>query len=629
MIIIIPLGGIGQRFSDFGYETPKPLIRANGKEIILRVIESLKLTKNDRIYVVYNKILDQYGFKEYFRDKKNIFLFRLDKDTKGPVETINEIVKIIFPSSKKESLLIADGDTFYNKNILVSLRKKNNSTIIYSKTNNKDPIYSYIKTQKNHITEIKEKEKISNKFSVGSYFFNNIENYFYYSKKILNNNKYAYISDVYSLMIKDSLIIDSIEINLDDFVCLGTPKQLIDYCKDNKQEKKRFCFDLDNTLVTLPAIKGDYTSVKPIYHNIKFLKTLKENGHFIIIYTARKMRTFNSDVNKVKKNILKFTEEQLKEFQIPFDELIVGKPYANFYIDDLAINSFDNLNFKLGYYDSKDFESRVFNDVVVGENFTIKKSTNIAKIKNEIKYFKGLPKNLKKNFPNLISNGHNWYKMETIKGIQFSYLIENDLLQYSHIDLLLSSLQKLHDSKMIKNHRKYYQNYDEKFKIRTKLIDSKLSKKYFSHIEYIKKEINKYVVLRKGSISIIHGDPVFSNIHLRNESEIIFLDPRGSQLNEFSMHGDIFYDYAKLYQSLFGYEFILARKDPIKKLHNLRKYFEEKFIKKYDKSKLIELRVICSSLYLTLLPFHNKNLSEQFIRKSKEISNLKDLNEHI
>ena len=103
------------------------------------------------------------------------------------------------------------------------------------------------------------------------------------------------------------------------------------------------------------------------------------------------MKTFNSNVMKVKKNIYDFTKNQLQDFQIPYDELIVGKPYADFYIDDLAINSFDNLNFKLGYYDLKDSESRVFNDVVVGENFTIKKSTNIKKISNEIKYFKKLP----------------------------------------------------------------------------------------------------------------------------------------------------------------------------------------------------------------------------------------------
>ena len=34
MIIIIPLGGVGKRFSDLGYTDPKPLIKVQGKEII-------------------------------------------------------------------------------------------------------------------------------------------------------------------------------------------------------------------------------------------------------------------------------------------------------------------------------------------------------------------------------------------------------------------------------------------------------------------------------------------------------------------------------------------------------------------------------------------------------------------
>ena len=41
-----------------------------------------------------------------------------------------------------------------------------------------------------------------------------------------------------------------------------------------------------------------------------------------------------------------------KKFKIPYDELIFGKPYAHYYIDDLAVNALDNLNFKLGQYEN-------------------------------------------------------------------------------------------------------------------------------------------------------------------------------------------------------------------------------------------------------------------------------------
>ena len=43
MIIIIPLGGIGKRFSELGYKDPKPLIKVLGKEIIFWVLDNLKI----------------------------------------------------------------------------------------------------------------------------------------------------------------------------------------------------------------------------------------------------------------------------------------------------------------------------------------------------------------------------------------------------------------------------------------------------------------------------------------------------------------------------------------------------------------------------------------------------------
>lgn len=48
---------------------------------------------------------------------------------------------------------------------------------------------------------------------------------------------------------------------------------------------KRYCFDLDNTLVTYPMKTGDYTSCEPIQRNIDFLKYLKRLGNTIIVYT--------------------------------------------------------------------------------------------------------------------------------------------------------------------------------------------------------------------------------------------------------------------------------------------------------------------------------------------------------
>jgi capsule biosynthesis phosphatase len=95
------------------------------------------------------------------------------------------------------------------------------------------------------------------------------------------------------------------------------------------KNKLRVCFDLDNTLVTYPTVIGDYSTVKPIYKNIKLLNNLKNDGHEIIIYTARRMATHKSNIGKVIKDIANVTINTLEQFDIQYDELIFGKPLGD------------------------------------------------------------------------------------------------------------------------------------------------------------------------------------------------------------------------------------------------------------------------------------------------------------
>ena len=74
------------------------------------------------------------------------------------------------------------------------------------------------------------------------------------------------------------IICKSHEIKNSDIVEIGTPESLKQFSIENPQEKKRFCFDLDQTLVTLPTKAGDYETVSPIYHKIKFLKFFEIYG---------------------------------------------------------------------------------------------------------------------------------------------------------------------------------------------------------------------------------------------------------------------------------------------------------------------------------------------------------------
>ncbi len=43
MIIIIPLGGVGDRFKKYGYKNPKALIKIFGKPMLYYLLDSLNL----------------------------------------------------------------------------------------------------------------------------------------------------------------------------------------------------------------------------------------------------------------------------------------------------------------------------------------------------------------------------------------------------------------------------------------------------------------------------------------------------------------------------------------------------------------------------------------------------------
>ena len=67
MNIIIPIGGIGKRFKDEGFDLPKPLIQVLGKPMIYRVIENLDLKEEDKIHIIYNPELNNFRFESFLR----------------------------------------------------------------------------------------------------------------------------------------------------------------------------------------------------------------------------------------------------------------------------------------------------------------------------------------------------------------------------------------------------------------------------------------------------------------------------------------------------------------------------------------------------------------------------------
>jgi len=101
---------------------------------------------------------------------------------------------------------------------------------------------------------------------------------------------------------------------------------------------KKLIVDLDGTITQ--ADTNDYANVSPDLAVIKQLNHYKELGYSITIHTARNMRTFEGNVGKINIHTLPIISAWLEKHEVPFDEIIVGKPWCGhegFYIDDRSI----------------------------------------------------------------------------------------------------------------------------------------------------------------------------------------------------------------------------------------------------------------------------------------------------
>ena len=80
-----------------------------------------------------------------------------------------------------------------------------------------------------------------------------------------------------------------------------------------------------------------------------------------------------------------------------------------------------------------------------------------------------------------------------------------------------------------------------------------------------------------------------------------------------TIYGDYLYDWAKLYQSLLGYDLILQDKEvSVKYKNDLISYFEKYFIELFSRDTLNDLKNITNSLFFTLIPLHDNEKCEKY-----------------
>lgn len=112
----------------------------------------------------------------------------------------------------------------------------------------------------------------------------------------------------------------------------------------------RFLVDIDDTISF--HTNRDYANATPNAKVIDKLRELKSRfpDCTITLFTSRGMASCKGDVQLADQKNRPILEQWLARYDVPCDEIIFGKPLADFYIDDKGLNAEEFGDAKLGSY---------------------------------------------------------------------------------------------------------------------------------------------------------------------------------------------------------------------------------------------------------------------------------------
>jgi HAD superfamily hydrolase (TIGR01509 family) len=234
--VLIPMAGAGSRFEQAGYTFPKPLIEVNGKPMIQVVIENLNLDAN-YIYVVQKSHREKYNLDTLLNLlTPGCKIVETDGLTEGAActallakEYINNDNPLFFANS--DQFVEWDSNEFMYK---MQETDADGGIVSFTATH---PKWSFAKVDENGlVTEVAEKNPISNIATVGYYFWKHGSDFVKYAEQMIEkdirvNNEF-YVCPVFNQAIEDCKEIRTF--NTTGMWGLGTPEDLNYYLENHK-----------------------------------------------------------------------------------------------------------------------------------------------------------------------------------------------------------------------------------------------------------------------------------------------------------------------------------------------------------------------------------------------------------
>jgi len=236
MNVLIPMAGAGTRFQQAGYTFPKPLIDVEGKPMIQVVVDNLNIDAT-YIYVVQKEHRLKYNLDTLLNlITPNCKIVEVDGITEGAACTTLLAKEFI---NNDEPLLMANSDQFVewdsNEFMYKMIEQKVDGGILTFKATH--PKWSFAKVDEyGYVTEVAEKNPISDIATVGVYYWAKGSDYVKYAegmiKKNIRTNNEFYVCPVFNEAIGDSKKIKTF--NIQKMWGLGTPEDLNYYLENHK-----------------------------------------------------------------------------------------------------------------------------------------------------------------------------------------------------------------------------------------------------------------------------------------------------------------------------------------------------------------------------------------------------------
>ena len=238
--IVVPMAGRGSRFTEAGYEMPKPLIDVYGHPMIEYVTKNITPSCDHRfIYICQQEHLEKYGLEEKLKTiAPGCIVIPINYITEGAACTVLLAEKYI---DNEDSLMIANSDQYVDSdiNVYIAAAGKYDGLIMTMPANH--PKWSYIKfDDQGFVTMVREKEVISNEATVGIYNYKKGSDFVKYAHQMIDknikvNNEF-YVAPVYNEMIEAGKKIVFYNVG-ESMYGLGVPEDLNYFIEQNVSKK--------------------------------------------------------------------------------------------------------------------------------------------------------------------------------------------------------------------------------------------------------------------------------------------------------------------------------------------------------------------------------------------------------